>query len=129
MGTEIPIIFISAYGDIPMTVQAMKAGAIQFLTKPFRDQDVLKAINEAVQRDRAARDARAEVADFAKRRKSLTPREEEVLKYVVEGLPNKEIAAQMGTKEGTVKQQRAQMMNKLQAGSVANLVRMIERFK
>jgi FixJ family two-component response regulator len=121
---HIPIIFITGHGDIPMTVRAMKAGAVEFLTKPFRDQDLLDAIQQAIGRDRASRQERAEVAELRERFQLLTPREREVMQHVVEGLLNKQIAAELGTSEVTVKLQRGQVMLKMQAGSVAELVKM-----
>jgi FixJ family two-component response regulator len=122
-----PIVFITGYGDIPMTVHAMKAGAVEFLTKPFRDQDLLDAIQQALDRDRIARNERAETEDLRIRFDSLTPREREVLGLVVTGLLNKQIAAQLGTSEITIKQHRHQVMQKMQADSLADLVRMAEK--
>jgi FixJ family two-component response regulator len=123
----IPIVFITAHGDIPMTVQAMKAGAVEFLTKPFRDQQFLDAVQQAIDRDRAARQQRAELAELRRRHESLTPREREVMALVVTGLLNKQIAAQLRTSEATVKAHRAQLMRKMEAESVAQLVRIAER--
>ena len=123
-GVHIPIVFITGYGDIPMTVRAMKAGAVEFLTKPFQENDLLDAIRQAIRDDRAARQARAEVAELRDRFNSLTPREREVMRYVVDGLLNKQIAAILGTSEVTVKLQRGHAMQKMQAQSVADLVRM-----
>jgi RNA polymerase sigma factor (sigma-70 family) len=124
---EIPTIFITAHGDIPMTVRAMKAGAVEFLTKPFRDQDLLDAIQVALERDRARRQREAEVATLRNRFESLTPREREVLPWVVSGLPNKQIADAIGTSEATIKVHRSQLMRKMGASSLADLVRMGEK--
>jgi RNA polymerase sigma factor (sigma-70 family) len=124
---EIPTIFITAHGDIPMTVRAMKAGAVEFLTKPFRDQDLLDAIQVALQRDHARRQRQAEAATLQERLESLTPREREVLPRVVSGLPNKQIAAEIGTTEATVKVHRSQLMRKMGADSLPQLVRMAEK--
>jgi len=122
-----PIIFITGYGDIPMTVHAMKAGAVEFLTKPFRDQDLLDAIQQALDRDRTARNERAEIEELRIRFDSLTPREREVLSLLVTGLLNKQIAAQLDISESTVKQHRHQIMEKMRADSLADLVRMAEK--
>jgi FixJ family two-component response regulator len=124
---HIPIIFITAHGDIPMTVRAMKAGAVEFLTKPFHDQDLLDAIHVALERDRAKRKQEAEIATLLQRWESLTPREREVLPLVVSGLLNKQIAAEIGTSETTVKVHRGQLMRKMGADSLAELVRLAER--
>jgi FixJ family two-component response regulator len=124
---EIPIIFITGRGDIPMSVRAMKAGAIEFLTKPFRDHDLLDAIGQAIERDRVARRRRAEMAELRSRYESLTPREREVMELVVSGLLNKQAAAELGINEGTVKVHRAQVMQKMRAGSLADLVRMSDK--
>jgi FixJ family two-component response regulator len=124
---EIPIIFITGHGDIPMTVQAMKAGAVDFLTKPFRDQDFLDAIQKAVERDRDGRAQEAEVTESRRRFNSLTPREREVMALVVAGKLNKQIAAELGTSETTAKVHRGQVMKKMQVQSLPDLVRMAER--
>jgi FixJ family two-component response regulator len=124
---EIPIIFITGHGDIPMTVQAMKAGAMEFLTKPFRDQDLLDAIQQALERDRKAREQRAKVEELYGRYRSLTAREREVMTLVVVGLLNKQIAGEVGTSEASVKVHRQHVMEKMGAGSVAELVRMADK--
>jgi len=124
---EIPIIFITGHGDIPMTVQAMKAGAVEFLTKPVREQDLLDAIEQALQRDHQARTQRAELEALRRRSQSLTPREREVMALMVAGLLNKQIAGELGTSETTVKVHRRQVMEKMGAGSLAELVRMVDR--
>ena len=126
-GMNIPIIFISAYGDIPMSVQAMKAGAVEFLTKPFRDQDLLDAIAQALARDGEVRRQRADLAVLRQRHQTLTAREREVMSLAVAGLLNKQIASQLGTSEKTVNVQRGRMMHKMQADSIAALVRMAEK--
>jgi len=126
-GLEIPIIFITGHGDIPMTVHAMKAGAVEFLTKPFRDQDLLDAIQQALERDRKARDQRAEIEELRSRFASLTAREREVMVRVVAGLLNKQIGAELGTSETTVKIHRHQVMEKMGAMSLPELVRMADR--
>jgi FixJ family two-component response regulator len=124
---DLPIIFITGHGDIPMSVRAMKAGAVEFLTKPFRDQELLDAVQQAIERDRAARAHRAALADLHNRYASLSPREQEVMRLVVRGLLNKQIAAQLGTTEGTIKLHRGRVMHKMKAASLADLIRMAER--
>jgi FixJ family two-component response regulator len=126
-GIEIPIIFITGHGDIPMSVRALKAGAVEFLTKPFRDQDLLDAIQQALERDRTVRDQRAALEELRSRFASLTSREREVMKLVVAGLLNKQIGAELGTSETTVKIHRHQVMEKMEAGSLPELVRMADR--
>jgi FixJ family two-component response regulator len=128
-GMEIPIIFITAHGDIPMSVRALKSGAVEFLTKPFRDQDLLDAIQQALQRDRAAHEQQAEVDNLQKRYGSLTAREREVMILVVSGMLNKQIAAEIGASEATVKIHRGSVMRKMEAGSVVDLVRIADKLK
>ena len=126
-GINLPVIFITGHGDIPMSVRAMKAGALEFLTKPFRDQDLLDAIQHALERDRGARQQRSETAELRERFDSLTAREREVMGLVVSGLLNKQIAGELGTSEVTIKIHRSQVMKKMDAGSLAELVRMTEK--
>jgi FixJ family two-component response regulator len=128
-GVQIPIIFITGHGDIPMSVQAMKAGAVEFLTKPFRGQELLDAIQDALARDRAAWAERARIAEIRARHDSLTPREKEVMALVAAGLLNKQIAGELGASELTIKTHRGRVMQKMEAESVADLVRMYELLK
>lgn len=126
---DVPIIFITAHGDIPMSVRAMKAGAVEFLTKPFRDQDLLDAVRIALERDRVKREQRKEVSGLQQRFSSLTPREQDVVRLVAAGMLNKQIADQLGTAENTVKVHRSRAMEKMQAQSLADLVKMVEKLK
>ena len=126
---RMPIVFLTGHGDIPMSVRAMKAGAVEFLTKPFRDQDLLDAVRVALDRSRASREHEKEIADLQRRFDSLTSREQEVVSKVVAGMLNKQIAAELGTAEGTVKAQRARAMEKMQTESLAELITMIQKLQ
>ena len=128
-GIQIPIIFITAHGDIPMSVRALKSGALEFLTKPFRDQDLLDAIHQALERDRVAREQESEIHNLQERVRTLTAREQEVMSWVVSGMLNKQIASEIGTSEATVKIHRGNVMRKMKAGSVVDLVRMADKLK
>jgi RNA polymerase sigma factor (sigma-70 family) len=126
---QIPIIFLTGHGDIPMSVRAMKAGAVEFLTKPFRDQDLLDAVRVALEQDRARREKEVEVTDLQRRFDSLTAREQQVIAMLVSGMLNKQIASELGTAESTVKVQRSRAMEKMQAQSLVDLAKMIEKLK
>ena len=126
-GSAIPIIFLTGHGDIPMSVQAIKGGALDFMTKPVHDKDLLKAVEAALEKDRIERQSRAELDDIHERLATLTPREREVLIHVVSGQLNKQIAYDLGTVEKTIKVHRARVMEKMKVGSVAELVRLTER--
>jgi FixJ family two-component response regulator len=128
-GVQIPIIFITAHGDIPMSVRALKSGAVEFLTKPFRDQDLLDAIQQALQRDNAVREQQTEIHQLKQRYQSLTVREREVMTLVASGLLNKQIASEIGASEATVKIHRGRVMEKMEAGSLPELVRMADKLK
>jgi FixJ family two-component response regulator len=127
LGVQIPIIFITAHGDIPMSVRALKSGAVEFLTKPFRDQDLLDAIQHALKRDQAAREQLTEINRLRERYHTLTVREREVMTLVISGMLNKHIAAKIGASEATVKIHRGHVMEKMQAGSLIELVRMVDK--
>ena len=129
VGVQIPIIFITAHGDIPMSVRALKSGAVEFLTKPFRDQDLLDAIQQALQRDRATLEQRDELHDLQGRYSVLTARERDVMGLVVAGMLNKQIASEIGISEATVKIHRGNVMQKMQAGSLIELVRIADKLK
>jgi FixJ family two-component response regulator len=128
-GVDIPVVFITGHGDIPMSVRAMKAGAVEFLTKPFKEQELLDAVQQAIERHRVARQLRAEIQKFRSRFLSLTPRERQVFPLVTAGLLNKEIAAELGTSEKTVKIHRSRVMTKMNAKSLAHLVHIAEKLK
>jgi FixJ family two-component response regulator len=129
IGMQIPIIFITAHGDVPMSVRALKSGAVEFLTKPFRDQDLLDAIQHALQLDSMARAQQAEINNLQERYNALTVREREVMALVVSGKLNKQIASEIGASEATIKIHRANVMQKMQAGSIVELVRFADKLK
>ena len=129
VGMQIPIIFVTAHGDVPMSVRALKSGAVEFLTKPFRDQDLLDAIQQALQRDRGERDRQAEIHDLQERYGALTAREQQVMALVVSGMLNKQIASEIGASEATVKIHRGNVMRKMKTGSVVDLVRIADKLK
>jgi FixJ family two-component response regulator len=129
VGLRIPIIFITAHGDVPMTVRAMKSGAVEFLTKPFRDQDLLDAIQQALERDRIVRQQQNEIAELQNRFERLTARECQVMRLVISGMATKEIASVLGTSEITAKVHRSQVMHKMEAKSLVELGRMAEKLK
>jgi len=126
-GVQIPIIFITAHGDIPMSVRALKSGAVEFLSKPFRDQDLLDAIQQALERDRIGQEQQADIHRLQERHRALTAREQEVMTLVVSGMLNKQIASEIGASEATVKIHRGNVMHKMQAASVVDLVRMSDK--
>lgn len=128
-GINIPIIFVTAHGDIPMSVKAMKSGAVEFLTKPFRDQDLLDAIQQALKRDQLARRQQSEIAELHERHRSLTAREREVMELLVSGMQTKQIATALGTSEVTAAVHRGNVMRKMHAGSPAELGSMVERLR
>ena len=127
MGSELPTIFLTGHGDIPMSVQAMKRGALDFLTKPVNDEDLLKAVHVAIEKDRLQRQTRAEITEIQQRLATLTPREREVMEHVISGQLNKQTAADLGTVEKTIKVHRARVMEKMKVQSVAELVRLAEK--
>ena len=128
-GVQVPIIFISAHGDVPMTVKAMKSGAVEFLTKPFRDQELVDAIQQALERDRVARQQQNDIAELQRRFERLTARERQVIRLVISGMATKEIASVLGTSEVTAKVHRSQVMHKMKANSLVELGRMAEKLK